>query len=125
MKPEEAAYIAGFFDGEGSVSLTTRNVCPRVQVTITQNETEPLEWIKQRVGGNIYPVGERCHVLMLSKAEAIVSFLKLIQPFVLRRAEKLAIALAIAEATSNHASKANVKNALLRFRLAELFMEVP
>ena len=51
----EAAYIAGLFDGEGSISLvrTRKNRWPSPQVAIASNDREVLEWLRTRMGGSI------------------------------------------------------------------------
>lgn len=57
----EAAYIAGFFDGEGSVQYqyvrATKNGkrYGRLRVTIAQCDREVLDWIRSLVGsGTVY-----------------------------------------------------------------------
>lgn len=52
----EAAYIAGFFDGEGSVIIGKRMGRHNMQFANTNRRV--LEWIKERVGGRIYTHGK-------------------------------------------------------------------
>ena len=54
----EKAYIAGFFDGEGSVSFLWpkshgRKTSGRLSVRITQNDRRPLDWIRSLYGGSV------------------------------------------------------------------------
>lgn len=59
---DELAYIAGFFDGEGSVMVNEQvrrngsrvSRYARVFVTITQKDRGILEWVQSKVGGTIY-----------------------------------------------------------------------
>lgn len=49
---EEAAYLAGLIDGEGSVMLTnTAGTFRAPMVTISLNELGVLDWVKECVGG--------------------------------------------------------------------------
>lgn len=49
---EEAAYVAGLIDGEGSVSLTRRHRNDKRQLVVSISNTERnlLEYVKQVVG---------------------------------------------------------------------------
>jgi hypothetical protein len=63
LTQEQAAYIAGFFDGEGSVSCTltkqtakSGKVYPKwlVQVCSSQVDPRPLIWIQELIGGTLH-----------------------------------------------------------------------
>jgi hypothetical protein len=60
MNDTELAYIAGFFDGEGSAYLSNVKASngiryPRLSAKIYQNDTKPLVWIQELYGfGKIY-----------------------------------------------------------------------
>lgn len=43
----QLAYIAGFFDGEGSIHGHITSGAPQVRVTITQKNPEILYWIQK------------------------------------------------------------------------------
>lgn len=52
------SYLAGFFDGEGSINITTRNrkhyaIEHTLTIAIGQKDGKTLDWIKDMVGGNI------------------------------------------------------------------------
>jgi hypothetical protein len=51
----EAAYTAGIIDGEGSISLTKnrKSRWPSPQVSVSSNDRELLEWLRERFGGSI------------------------------------------------------------------------
>jgi hypothetical protein len=51
----DAAYAAGPFDGEGSVTLTRNHPLrwPSPQVPVASNDREVLEWLQARFGGVI------------------------------------------------------------------------
>lgn len=57
----DLSYIAGFFDGEGSINLLTRkrknwNTEYQLTVAIGQKDGATLDWIKDKFGGNVYLV---------------------------------------------------------------------
>lgn len=90
LLPEEAAYIAGFFDGEGGLSISNEGY---LVLHFTNNDPNVLEWIHERVGGNIHCSRKSFKLQIASKDElrfCIVS----IRPYVRRRYEKLDWALA-------------------------------
>lgn len=60
MTNEEAAYIAGFLDADGSISGHTRSwgrVLPNVCITNTNRRV--LEWMQGHLGGTISTQGQR------------------------------------------------------------------
>ncbi len=62
LSVEDAAYIAGIFDGEGSISLTKTNICRkygvipyRLRIKITNTFPGIMDWIALKVGhGTVY-----------------------------------------------------------------------
>ncbi len=57
----DLSYLAGFFDGEGSINLLTRkrnkwNTEYQITVAIGQKDGATLDWIKDNFGGNVYLV---------------------------------------------------------------------
>lgn len=50
----DLAYIAGFFDGEGSVTISSKGGCTGVAVSITSTDDKILSWIQSILGGNVY-----------------------------------------------------------------------
>jgi hypothetical protein len=86
----EAAYIAGLFDGEGSISLVRhrRNRWPSPQVAIASNDREVLEWLRTRLGGSIstktprQPTHSISHDWRLTDRRAL-TFLQDIRPYLL------------------------------------------
>lgn len=48
----EKAYLSGLIDGEGSITLAVSNKgqMPQPQLSISNNNLEVLEWVKQKVG---------------------------------------------------------------------------
>jgi hypothetical protein len=86
-------YIAGFFDGEGCVTISQRG---RVQITIAQNEREVLDLIQKKYGGGIHIKDlkvKSCYHWRLSKAALIEKFLIKILPFCMIKNNEIRIAL--------------------------------
>jgi len=48
------AYIAGFFDGEGSISIARTGKYYSLRIVISNTNIEPLTFIKNILGGNIH-----------------------------------------------------------------------
>lgn len=88
----EIGYIAGILDGEGSISLKRqagrRSLAPFIQ--ITNSSKVLMDWIKERVGGYIYPHScmyrdgstnrRDAWVWQLRKKEDVAQFLNQIKP---------------------------------------------
>jgi intein/homing endonuclease len=90
MTTEEWAYIAGFFDGEGWITLATingRHIA--IRIGITQKKIEVLLWIKARLGfgylENHYGGGNytfnKCSQLLFGKQREQLAFLIGILPY--------------------------------------------
>lgn len=47
------AYLAGLFDGEGSISIGNRSPSFSLRIRITNTNLEVLEWVTELYGGNI------------------------------------------------------------------------
>ena len=86
-------YIAGFFDGEGCVTISQRG---QVQITIAQNEREVLDYIQQKYGGGIHIKDSKakiCYHWRLSKSALITEFLNKMLPLCIIKKTELKIAL--------------------------------
>lgn len=85
-------WLAGFFDGEGSVTVTYDKYVRkngsrtfRLIVQITQNDKDVLARIAAQHGGAVRAKGVRCHVLRMESIQA-ERFLKFLLPsLVLKR----------------------------------------
>lgn len=101
-------YAAGFFDGEGCVSIIQTKsaagaVHYRLAVMITQADETPLRWFQQRFGGRSYEVANNrsqltnyprtCWALHFNGQEA-ASLLQQIEPLLLVKREQVQNALA-------------------------------
>ena len=51
---DDCLYAAGFFDGEGCISICQTERSIRVQLNVTNTALRPLEWLRDRWGGSIY-----------------------------------------------------------------------
>jgi hypothetical protein len=54
ISPTEAAYIAGFFDGEGTVSIYKRGSSYATKIAITNTHLPVIQYIATVVGGGSY-----------------------------------------------------------------------
>lgn len=114
---QDAAYAAGFFDGEGCISIAlqlgstargkhypnTRRYF--LSVTMSQNDPAPLRWLVERFGGSTrflrgkrtYDKGyyERWNWCVTTKGA--LNFLKMIRPFLIVKASQADIAFEFSE----------------------------
>ena len=80
------SYLAGFFDGEGSISILKRkkgdwNISHFLRVSIGQKDGATLDWIKEKFGGNVYFVKRDGSYLWAIKDKNTYLFLKKIQKY--------------------------------------------
>lgn len=114
---EEAAYAAGFFDGEGCIGIsmqigaTSRGKrYPDVRrfylfVSLSQNDPAPINWLMEKFGGSArfvrgkksYKEGyyERWNWAITTKQA--LSFLRTIRPFLIVKAEQADLAFSFYE----------------------------
>lgn len=90
-------YFAGFFDGEGCITISTGG---KVQVSITQKDKTPLEIAKTIYGGTIGLKDRKfTHIFCwrLSSAKDIYSFLNFIYPHSIVKKKEIEIGIQIAK----------------------------
>lgn len=64
MRVEDAIYLAGFFDGEGCISIINNGAYFQLKAFVTLTDLALLEWCARATGlGRIYKVsnGTECH----------------------------------------------------------------
>ncbi|OHB71637.1 MAG: hypothetical protein A2W23_05045 [Planctomycetes bacterium RBG_16_43_13] len=87
-------YWAGFFDGEGSVSIHNGL---RMNVAIAQKKTFVLELAKKQFGGSIYSKNSKitnpCSHWKITKKSLIVNFLEAIYPYSIVKKTEIEIGL--------------------------------
>jgi len=109
LSDAEAAYIAGFFDGEGMVTIHRDRAKgargPRVNpnyvmsVRIAQGSLPVLEWIKSKVGGSITrrfreSHHTRQHWTLALKSHPAQNFLEVVLPYLIVKREEAVHAIA-------------------------------
>lgn len=89
-----AAYIAGFFDGEGCVGVyRLKSGCFRIAVTIAQKKPAVLYYIQRIMGiGNVYKTGKAYRFSVVNKRD-VISFINLILLFSSVKRKQLELAL--------------------------------
>lgn len=87
MRKWELAYLAGFFDGEGSIYITLqKGKYLRVEVSVSQNTATVLWMYVGAFKGSVYQ-GNRCLQWKVYGANA-VGFLRSIRPFLVVKAKE-------------------------------------
>jgi len=104
MESHELAYLAGFFDGEGSIGIQKGNRTQfrpngsplfGLRVIITNQNLETLLWIQNEFGGKIYKrAGAYSFVIQTTKAEKLLSS---IRPYARIKSDQIRLALAFQE----------------------------
>ena len=89
---EDASYIAGFFDGDGSVRLqlqprTSSKLGFRVRTVISfaqkTGHDESLKWIQRKLGiGYIYSRPDQMTELKIEGFDSVERILRILKPFV-------------------------------------------
>ena len=99
----ELAYIAGFFDGDGSISAECVNQRWYPSVSMSQKDPMILLWIQGFFGGRIDVVGGvgygDSHSLALRKEERI-QFLRAVLPYLKIKRKRAELALQLDERQS-------------------------
>jgi hypothetical protein len=98
VPPSIAAWIGGFFDGEGSLHI--QHVEGRSGkdhqypiVSIYQKDREPLDWIRESLDmGRVVKRKEGSHMLRVSRLRDVRRFLRIVEPHVRLKHRKAKIA---------------------------------
>ncbi|MGZ6373320.1 MAG: hypothetical protein ACXWPI_01210, partial [Ktedonobacterales bacterium] len=92
-------YAAGFFDGEGYLSIRrhTRDNMRGLMLTITNIDPRPLNIIKERWGGSVFIIRREApqrdvHRLTMGTATAF-RFISEIKPYIIVKQEQIEVAL--------------------------------
>lgn len=81
----DPAYVAGFFDGEGSVILSRAGA----EVRLTQNDVRPLLPIQASYGGRITKEkGRKVYTWRVCNWDGCIAFLRDVQPWLIVKAEQ-------------------------------------
>lgn len=80
------AYLAGFFDGEGSINLLKRNRANwnpeyTLMVAIGQKDGDTLDWVVDNFGGNIYLVKRDDSYYWACSNKKAYNFLRILLPY--------------------------------------------
>lgn len=117
MRVLDLSYVAGFFDGEGSITVTPVKRSPRglspnhtLQVSIGNTDPRALEWIHNNFGGSLtvrYPnkKNHRNVLQWIIRAAMALPFLRAIEPFVKMKREQVRLGIQFQEPKHRHGSK--------------------
>lgn len=101
LTPEEAAYIAGVWDGEGSIQLTRRRRRSKtgkeklsLRVSVANTSEELVRWLRTRLGSVSIVVRQGgtnkkpCYVVNLYRIPDIEKLLAQIRPYLIVKAKQ-------------------------------------
>ncbi len=109
----EAAYIAGIWDGEGSVMLYMRRDAVALKITVANTFLPLIEWLKEKteIGAGLTkdrtPDKHKVSHWFQANSEAAESLLRQIQPYLIVKAQQTALALDFMERIRVPALKAD------------------
>ena len=112
INSNDYAWIAGFFDGEGCLSMSFSPTATsyqnrgqhRLTISLTQNDRAPLDWVSSIFGGRVRAYsGRKSHQWHLTGLDKQRAFLYAVLPYlrVKKRQAELAIEF-LGTVTSNH-----------------------
>jgi hypothetical protein len=123
LLPTQAAYIAGFFDGEGSVNVYFRKAhngrrYGRLTARLSQNDPAVLRWVQEVTGLGTVHVGQHTSLhkpnpnhMWVVVCEEARRFLPLVRPFLIVKAAAVDRALLLdSEVVRRRASEASATN---------------
>jgi len=86
LTKEEIGWIAGFFQGEGSVRIENFRGHYHGHICVSQDEIEPLEYLQKHFGGSIHRLGAKEALRDNSQWKLhglhALSFLRLVNPLI-------------------------------------------
>jgi len=94
----ELAYFAGYFDGDGSVDLRRKSATWHLAIAFNQTRPEALLRLHAVYGGTLqlrekHPPRRHQLKWALTKREAVLAFLRDVQPFLLEKRREVALLL--------------------------------
>lgn len=94
----DLSYLAGFFDGEGSINILTRkrknwNTEYQLTVAIGQKDGATLDWLKENYGGNVYLVKRDGSFYWACSNRAAQNFLQQLLPYLKYKKPQAELAL--------------------------------
>lgn len=113
LSPLDAAYIAGFLDGEGSFLLYMRRDVAAVRITATNTNRAVIEWLKEVCGVGIIVKGKTLsdkHRLTWHwncNSESAELVLRQIRPYLKIKTEQADFAMTVQEKLRDPAQKAD------------------
>jgi len=95
----DAAYIAGFLDGEGSIFLTSRKNKASLRISATNTDKNVLDWIIEKIGVGVVHAGRkesdknRKTWMFILNGEAAETLLKQLLPYLIVKKEQAQLAI--------------------------------
>ena len=98
------SYLAGFFDGEGSINIIQRtrkhwNPEYALNVAIGQKDGKTLDWMKDNFGGNVYLVKRDGSFFWAISNKNAYKFLKMLLPYLQYKKPQALLAISLYDET--------------------------
>ena len=117
MTEKDVAYLAGFFDGEGCVGYYNANPNPEgtpyfhVSINISNTDPRPILWMQKLLGfgkaksANVSGKRRQAYQWQISKRSDVKTFLELVRPYLIVKAEQADVILALFEMEKDYTGK--------------------
>jgi len=123
----DAAYIAGFFDGEGCFLARTSLNCYSPAVAVVQKYPNILYWIQRTLSlGRIHKMSSGSSKLQITISSDIIEFIKLISPYLKIKKEQSDVLLDLCKLRMKKGTGIRLpnKNLNTRMKLAKKLKEL-
>lgn len=113
------SYMAGFFDGEGSINISVRkrkhfNLEHTLSIAIGQKDGETLDWVIDNFGGNVIQIKRDGSYLWYCSNRKAYDILKKIEPLLKYKRPQAKLALSFYDERENKRNKPIPKEELER-----------
>ena len=126
MDNTELAYLAGFFDGEGSISIIKTKAGHSLVLSVSQLNPEPLMLLQKQFGGSLHRQpdrrGNRAMIVWATAARRALMALHQLRPFLRVKADEADLGIAFQGLRDDWTDKATEidRREMLRLSLQEL-----
>lgn len=120
----ENAWFAGFFDADGTITLSVKRGIPQVTISVTNKKAQDLLPFQESFSGNIfYDKATNCYKWSIQGKADLLSFLDYIKKYPVRSSKKSRFFLLprFFELTQDQSYKADLES--LRYKAWTLFLE--
>jgi len=109
LKPQEASYLAGIVDGEGSICQRARGGhWYSLRMSITNTDLCLIQWVQERIPGQVYPGGRSplskrpCYRWDIMDLATIYALAQILRPYLIVKKCQATVAMTLAYRRLQH-----------------------